>query len=379
MMAKFKFPKAGGAGRGRQNPVLVLFMSRAKSTSPGRSPAGGSPATPLQDYFTCGILVVDERGRIVACTGEAAKLLRRKPADLRNASVDSLPAPLPKFVRTAAKSGKTASNKEILSGEMTLRVNLLPVKAEVVVVLKHFSSVPFFAENETNMRRLDRLASLGMLSASMAHEIKNGLVAIKTFVELLAQKGEDAELTAVAGRELQRINALATQMLQFATPKHTTFMTVRVHELLDHALRLLQHQISGKMILLKRRFQAGPDTVRGDDAQLQQVFMNLLLNALEAMGTNSVLTVATDIVAGKGGARQLRIQIQDSGSGIAPENIGRLFEPFFTTKKNGTGLGLAISQRIAQEHKGRIEVNSDAGQGSTFSVWLPVSTEEVAN
>jgi signal transduction histidine kinase len=131
--------------------------------------------------------------------------------------------------------------------------------------------------------------------------------------------------------------------------------------------------------LLKRRFQAGPDTVRGDDAQLQQVFMNLLLNALEAMGTNSVLTVATDIVAGKGGARQLRIQIQDSGSGIAPENIGRLFEPFFTTKKNGTGLGLAISQRIAQEHKGRIEVNSDAGQGSTFSVWLPVSTEEVAN
>src|SRR5476649_1962313 len=142
------------------------------------------------------------------------------------------------------------------------------------------------------MQRLDQLASLGMLSASMAYEIKNGLVAIKTFVDLLAQKGEDAELTAVVGRELERINAIATQMLRMAAPSHTTFLTVRVHELLEHSLRLLQHQISGKMILLKRRYRAEPDAVRGDDAQLQQAFMNLLLNAIEAMGTNGVLTVA---------------------------------------------------------------------------------------
>ncbi|MEI9961983.1 MAG: ATP-binding protein [Limisphaerales bacterium] len=127
-------------------------------------------------------------------------------------------------------------------------------------------------------------------------------------------------------------------MLRFAAPKHTTFMTVHVHEVLDHALRLLQHQINGKMILLKKQYHAEPNIVRGDDAQLQQALMNLLLNALEAMGTNGVLTVATDIVDDDSG-RQLRIQIQDSGMGIAPENLGRLFEPFFTTKKNGTGVG----------------------------------------
>ena len=204
---------------------------------------------------------------------------------------------------------------------------------------------------EQNMRRLDQLASLGMLSASMAHEIKNGMVAIKTFVDLLAQKNQEAELTEVVGRELQRINAIVTQMLRFAAPKPATFITVRVHDLLDHSLRLLQHQIGAKLISLQRNYQAEPDTVRGDDAQLQQVFMNLLLNAIEAMGANGVLTVTTEIA--DGGTQLLKIQIRDTGAGIARENLARPFEPFFTTKKNGTGLGLAISRLIALEHQRR--------------------------
>ena len=242
-------------------------------------------------------------------------------------------------------------------------------QSQVVVVLNNLTSAPVF---EQNMRRLDRLASLGTLSASMAHEIKNGMVAIKTFVDLLAQKGQDTELTDVVGRELQRINAIVTQMLRFAAPKGAAFTTVHMHELLDHSLRLLHHQISGKSISLQRRYQARPDTVRGDDAQLQQAFMNLLLNALEAMGTNGVLTVATEITEGKPGTRQMHIHIQDTGVGIARENLGRLFEPFFTTKKNGTGLGLAISQRIAYEHQGAIQVESEVNRGSTFSFSLPV-------
>jgi signal transduction histidine kinase len=102
--------------------------------------------------------------------------------------------------------------------------------------------------------------------------------------------------------------------------------------------------------------------------------MNLLLNALEAMGTNGVLTVKTETVQDERSARQLRINIQDTGVGIAPENLERLFEPFFTTKRNGTGLGLAISQRIALEHHGQIHVQSDPGKGSRFSLSLPAFT-----
>jgi len=231
-----------------------------------------------------------------------------------------------------------------------------------------WNSAPASAEK---MQRLDRLANLGMLSAGMAHEIKNGMVAIKTFVDLLLEKNQDAELGEVVRHELQRINAIVSQMLRMAAPSPANFQTVRAHELLDHSLRLLQPQISGKLITVKKNYRAESDAVRGDDAQLQQTFMNLLLNALEAMGPNGTLAISTEIAGGESGGRFVKIKIQDTGVGIAPENLAKLFEPFFTTKKNGTGLGLAICQRIAVEHRGAIEVQSETGKGSTFCILLP--------
>jgi signal transduction histidine kinase len=232
-----------------------------------------------------------------------------------------------------------------------------------------WNSAPASAEK---MQRLDRLANLGMLSAGMAHEIKNGMVAIKTFVDLLLEKNQDAELGDVVGRELHRIDAIVTQMLRMAAPGRIIFKTVRVHDLLDHSLRLLQPQISGKLIALKKNYVAKSDAVPGDDAQLQQVFMNLLINAFEAMGTNGTLTVSTEIFNGESDLRVLKIHIQDTGVGIAPENLEKLFEPFFTTKKNGTGLGLAICRRIALDHHGAIEVQSEMNRGSTFCIALPI-------
>ena len=338
----------------------------------------GNPASLLQECLAYGVLVAGARGRIVACTPEAAALLGLPAARLPNAPVKSLPAPFPKLITEAARSGQPVTNREIRlktsrRDAITLRASILPVKSrtqsQVVVVLNNLTSVPVF---EQNMRRLDRLASLGTLSASMAHEIKNGLVAIKTFIDLLMQRGQDTELTEVVSRELQRINAIVTQMMRFAAPKKTAFATVHVHELLDHSLRLLHHQIAGKLISLQRSYQAETDAVRGDDVQLQQAFMNLLLNALEAMDGKGALTVATETMEGKRGVRLMRIHIQDTGVGIARVKLERLFEPFFTTKKNGTGLGLAISQRIAHEHQGVIQVQSEINQGSTFSLLIPV-------
>jgi signal transduction histidine kinase len=227
--------------------------------------------------------------------------------------------------------------------------------------------------SEENLQRLDRLANLGTLSAGIAHEIKNGLTAIKTFIELLMQKAEDRELAEVVGRELTRIDSMVSQMLRFAAPRPATFSSVRIHDVLEHSLRLLQHQVAGKMILVKRDYHAISNTVHGDEAQLQQVFMNLLFNALEAMGMSGVLTISTEIISAKSGARILKIQIQDTGVGISAENLPRLFEPFFTTKKNGTGLGLAISQRIVREHHGKIEVQSEIRKGSSFTILLPAA------
>jgi signal transduction histidine kinase len=349
-------------------------MSSTKLGGKGQAGlSGGNPLSLLEECFACGVIVVGAGKHIIACTAEAAEHLHRDAAKLLNAPLSALPAPLAKLIQETARSGKPVMNREIPLGHTTiLRASILSVptreQVEIVVVLNSLTSAPVF---EQNLRRLDRLAALGTLSASMAHEIKNGMVAIKTFVDLLAQKGQDTELTEVVGRELQRINVMVTQMLRFAAPTRAAFTTVRVHDVLDHSLRLMEHQVSGKLISLQRHYQAELDTVRGDDTQLQQVFMNLLLNALEAMGTNGVLTVKTETVKDEHSTRHLQVNIQDTGVGIAPENMGRLFEPFFTTKKNGTGLGLAISQRIAQEHHGLIHVQSDPGKGSQFSLLLP--------
>jgi signal transduction histidine kinase len=228
------------------------------------------------------------------------------------------------------------------------------------------------AEFQDHLHRLDRLANLGLVSASAAHEIKNGLVAISTYVEILLEKGEDREMAEVVRRELKRIDLLVTQMLRYASPKPAARTDVHLHQLLDHVLRLLEHQMSGRMITLKREYRALPDVVRGDESQLQQAFMNLILNGVEAISSNGELSIITEVAPDAAGGRRLKVHFRDTGVGIAAENLPRVFDTFFTTKKHGTGLGLAISRRVAEEHGGLIEVHSEAGRGSTFTFLLPV-------
>ena len=223
---------------------------------------------------------------------------------------------------------------------------------------------------QDNLRRLDRLANVGLISASIAHEIKNGLVAIKTYTEVMIERGDDTEMAEIVRRELARIDGLATQMLRLSAPRAMSHASVRVHPVLDHCLRLLEHQMNSRMIALKRDYAAVPDAVRGDESQLQQAFMNLVLNGVEAIGSTGELTVRTEIISAAGG-RRLKISFQDTGPGIAPENLARLFEPFFTTKKNGTGLGLAITRRVIEDHQGTIEAVNAPARGAIFILSLP--------
>jgi signal transduction histidine kinase len=204
-------------------------------------------------------------------------------------------------------------------------------------------------------------------------------------VDLLAEKHQDAELAEIVRREMGRIDSIVSQMLRFAAPAKRTFSAVRLHEVLNHSLRLVQPQLQSKAIALSRSIRAAQDVVEGDDHQLQQAFVNLFLNALEAMEPHGTLTVATETVetaaAPKGarqpgGARQLRVTIKDTGPGISAENMGRLFEPFFTTKKGGTGLGLPITRRIIEEHRGVLQLESQPNQGATFSILLPMMEKD---
>jgi signal transduction histidine kinase len=219
---------------------------------------------------------------------------------------------------------------------------------------------------QQNLQQLDRLANLGLFSASIAHEIKNGLVAINTFCEVLLEKEENPEMAKMVRRELKRIDGLVTQMLRLASPKPATMAAVNLHALLDHSLRLMEHQMNGRMVTLRRDYAATPEMVHGDESRLQQAFMNLMMNAVEAMGHGGKLTVTTE-----NAGNNVKIFIRDTGGGIAPENFTQIFDTFFTTKKNGTGLGLAITRRVIEEHQGEIEVESEMGHGSAFIITLP--------
>jgi signal transduction histidine kinase len=246
---------------------------------------------------------------------------------------------------------------------------------KLMVLLKDFSSAK---KLEQSLRRLDRLASAGTLSAGMAHEIRNALVAIKTFTDLLLEKNKDDELADIVSHEMDRMVAMVSQILKFAVPSHPVFAPISVHKILERCLLLAEHRVEGRQIVFERKFQAEKDVLEGDGHQIEQAFVNLLLNAVEAINGMGTLTVTTELVGSANGQlregesrRWMRTRISDTGSGITAENMGRLFEPFFTTKQNGTGLGLAVTRRIIEEHHGTIQVESHAGKGTTFTVLLP--------
>jgi signal transduction histidine kinase len=343
----------------------------------------------LHDCLAPGVLLIDGKGNVVSLNDQAKHLLGLRPDPSALPSFASLPAALRAIARAALASGKSPADRQVKvsagnRGAVTLHAGAVPLqtgrkKSGAVLVLHDLTPA---RQVEQHIQQLDRLASIGTLAAGMAHEIKNALVAGRTFVDLLLEKHKDAELVEVVRREMGRIDAIVSRMRKFAAPARPALRKVSLHEILDHSLRLVQPQLEAKLVSVSRSFQAAPDLLSGDDYQLQQAFVNLFLNALEAMGPNGTLSVATDILppGAMPGRRahvsdqpHLRLTIEDTGIGITPENMQRLFEPFFTTKPNGTGLGLLITRRIVQEHHGAITVQSEPDKGTSFQIVLPAS------
>jgi len=339
----------------------------------------------LQNCLTAGIIVVDGKNRITIFNRHAENITGLKAEKLINKEARALPPYLRKIVQSVSTTGKAVEGQEIsLSsrerGNLTLNVSAAPLhlkktkKKRGATLIVH--NITPARRLEDTLRRLDRLASIGTLSASTAHEIKNALVAVKTFMDLLLEKHSDEELSGIVRREVARIDAIVGQILRFAAPPRSAFAAVQLHEVLEHSLRTVQSQLIGKQISLQRRFNASVDLIKGDDYQLQQAFVNLLLNGVEAMGAGGQLLVATELALepsnGANAPRQsVRVIIADNGAGIPAENLGRLFEPFFTTKKHGTGLGLCITQRIIEGHRGTIDIESETGKGSSFLISFP--------
>ncbi len=239
-------------------------------------------------------------------------------------------------------------------------------------------------ELEEDLKRADRLAMLGTLAAGLAHEIRNPLGGIKGAAQLL-RRSVDAdsslrECTDIMIREVDRVNKLIGQLLDLSHPPQLTLAPVNIHEILDDVLLLESSTAEERKVTIKKRFDPSLPPIRGDRAQLTQVFLNLVKNAFQAMDKPGSLAIITRLETdyhvreqGTGRNRFIWVEISDEGAGIKEEDLPRIFAPFFTTKNSGTGLGLAICYGIIKEHGGIIRVESSEGKGTTFKVSLLVA------
>jgi two-component system sensor histidine kinase AtoS len=336
----------------------------------------------LRTCLLSGVILVESKAGIATVNQEARQILGLAADQTSEMPIDALPEAIRDVAHKVLMSGKPSSARQIAiptnPGAGFAHVAALPLRSisanpcVVLTLLSINSTTPFLQQ----IRQLDRLANTGTLAAGMAHEIKNALVAGRTFLDLLLEKNSDAELVQIVRRETGRIDAIVSQMLRFSSTTAVSLKPVRLHEVLDHALRLVQPQVDRKSISLERVFESNADTITGDEYELQQAFVNLVLNALEAMSERARLTIRTGVSSTRSeGPRKLKVVVQDTGAGILPEHMERLFEPFFTTKDSGTGLGLAITRRIIEEHGGSISVASAHGEGTTFTVLLPLLPE----
>jgi len=224
-----------------------------------------------------------------------------------------------------------------------------------------------------------RIAMVGRLTAGVAHEMKNPLNAMTIHLELLKQKlaqGKPASMHAdVIEQEIRRLDERIQGFLRFVRPDEVKFGAVALAPLLGSVLDAVQLEAQRANVSIARHCGDGALLVEGDAAQLRDVFLNLLQNAIQAMPKGGRLTVSCAALPD----RRVRVRIEDTGVGIAPENLTRIFELYYTTKERGTGVGLSMVYRTVQIHNGEIDVESTVGVGTTFIVVLPAVRQEVSS
>lgn len=264
-------------------------------------------------------------------------------------------------------------------GELVLRVLFLPVVGFLTNQLaqenraetrKLAAANESLKNAEADVRRADRLAALGQLTAGLAHELRNPLATMRSSSEMLARlvasENEIArEMAANIREEVDRTGSLITRFLDFARPRSLQLELGDIHAMLDRAIERFQK--SGATVSVFKNYSPDVPPLQFDGAMMEQVILNLVTNAAQASPAGGVVTVKTQR-ADDG----VWISVIDRGSGIDPKNLESIFNPFFTTKAEGVGLGLAVVSKIVEEHGGEISVDSTLGEGSVFLVRLPM-------
>jgi two-component system sensor histidine kinase PilS (NtrC family) len=345
-----------------------------------------------------GLLTTDRAGRITSFNPEAERITGRPASAAIGRDVDSVLPGIRELAMARANEGGAAHSRVRTAytserGErMHLGLGAYVLKEAEGVSSGHvviFQDVTEVVAMERELRRSERLAAIGQLSASIAHEIRNPLAAISGSIQVLehrtpalANDPEASRLMEIVLRETDRLNALITDFLQYARPAPRNLAEIALGEAVDGMLRMFE-SVRPEGVRVSTRLEPGLG-LRADPEQLRQVLWNLVLNAAQAMEKGGQLEIRT---AGLNGAPQeplpgrrneeqaqqdwVEIAVVDEGVGIPMDALDRIFDPFFTTKRGGSGLGLATVHRIVEQHGGSIRVESALGIGTTIRVRLP--------
>ena len=341
-----------------------------------------------------GVIVLDHAGRITDLNPAAEQLTGIAASQAVGAEVGT-------FFRTSPWVGEMARGTLVEGaarrrgeGMLATRGHEVPVsaacapvvdaegRARGAVLVLHDLTLQHTLEATT--RRADRLAALGTVASGLAHEIKNPLGGIKGAAQLLRGALSDPELvrcTDIIIREVERLDGLVEQLRELSTAPRLHLEAVNIHRVLNDVVELQRQSPAWGAVALRTAFDPSLPPVRGDRAQLTQVFLNLVKNALEALGGTGELLLSTRLEARfhirrrSGRGRFLSVLIEDTGPGISAEHQAQLFSPFFSTKAHGTGLGLALCHRIVTEHGGTIGYEPRPASGARFRVTLPVSQD----
>jgi two-component system sensor histidine kinase HydH len=247
-------------------------------------------------------------------------------------------------------------------------------------------------ETLKKMARANKLSALGTLAAGIAHEIRNPLVSIQTFLEMVPQKLKALPLSdpdeidmefwehfrTISYNEIQRIRSLISELVNLAAPAPPTFSEIRLHEIVQPMVDLTMKEAGKRGVLLRSREEEGLPPVRMDAQKVKQVVLNLLLNAMQAMPDGGEIEIITRVAHRSKKGRAVQLVVKDSGGGISEENHERLFDPFFTTRQpgEGVGLGLTICHQIMEEHGGDIEIKSRPGEGTEVILSFALAGKE---
>ncbi|HEX9478238.1 MAG TPA: ATP-binding protein [Methylomirabilota bacterium] len=331
-----------------------------------------------------GVVAVGPRGRITLfnraaeqLTGTATRLAHGQPPEC-------LPDPLPELLKSTAADGQARSHIEFslpgLAGQLVpLICSTSPLRGPggvtlgAVAVLNDISRLK---ELEQEKRRAERLASIEAIASGLIHEIRNPLVGIKTYAQLLPSRGASEEFrdmfSRTAGREIGRIDDLLNRFRTMSRASQHPMQTVDISGPLRDTFETLHAQLEDRQIRLRQVGDGARRPVLGNTSQLQQLFLNLCLNAIQAMEPGGELTVRV-VDLSEGGGKTLIVEVADTGPGIPDDLLATVFDPFVTTKPHGTGLGLAICRGIADAHHARLVARNNVGRpGCTFTVEFPV-------